>query len=168
MRVALHKWRTKAATRCELHQRVSKLSDGRRLRVALEVWRAKLKERRQAQWREDMRARMKTVRDHHDLKLKKDAWAKWRQSYRSHLSEQHYSEKLVLRIYMKWRKKHVRLDRLEGAGEQLVKSREKSHVERCWDLWKRAMEVRKAEKAMSERIGLRILANAVDVWKSRM
>lgn len=138
------------------------------MKAVVEVWRAKLRERKQVQWRENMRARMKIVRDHHDLKLKKDAWAKWRQSYRSHISEQHYSEKLVLRFYTKWRTKLVHLDRIENAGDQLVKSRGKTQVERCWSLWKRAMDMRKTERAMAERVGLRILASAVDLWKRRL
>lgn len=81
------------AQRRELHQRVATLSDNRCLKGALDLWRVRLKERRQVQWRQDMRTRMKTVRDNHDLKLKKDAWAKWRQSHRSHIAEQHFSEK---------------------------------------------------------------------------
>lgn len=138
------------------------------MKNAMEAWRAKLREKKQVQWREDMRARMKTVRDHRDLKLKKDAWAKWRQSHRSHLAEQHYSEKLVLRFYTKWRKKLGKLDRLDNAGDQLARSRGSSQVEKCWILWKHAMEMKKAERATTERVGLRILTTAIDMWRKRL
>ncbi|KAI0341741.1 hypothetical protein BDW22DRAFT_1485199 [Trametopsis cervina] len=168
IRLALHNWRAKTAKRRELYHRVAKMSDGRRLKTAMQLWRTKLKERKQAQWRNDMRMRMKTVRDNRDLKLKKDAWAKWRQSYRSHISEQHYSEKLVLRFYDMWRRRLAQLSRLEVAAIQLSKTKEKSQRERCWDLWRRAMDMRKAERTMKERVGLRILSNVIDVWKKRM
>ncbi|KAI0693271.1 hypothetical protein BC835DRAFT_1354288 [Cytidiella melzeri] len=168
VRLALHNWRTRTAARRELYRRVAVLSDGRRLKAAVQLWRVKLRERKQTQWRNDMRMRMKTVRDRHDMKLKKDAWAKWRQSYRSHISEQHYSQKLVLRLYQKWRMKSVKVDRLEGAADQFVAARMKLQKERCWDLWRRSIEMRKAEAAMAERVGLRILSNVMDAWKSRM
>lgn len=168
VRLALHNWRAKTAQRRELYQRVAKLSDGRRLEAAVQLWRVKLKERKQAQWRNDMRMRMKTVRERHEMKLKKDAWAKWRQSYRSHIAEEHYSQKLVLRFYNKWRTKLVKLGRLEDAADSFVARRAKLQKERWWDLWKKEMGVKNAERAMAERVGLRILSDAMDVWKRRM
>lgn len=41
-------------------------------------------------------------------------------------------------------------------------------MERCWDLWRKAIEMRKAERAMAERVELRILAGVMDVWKRRL
>jgi protein SFI1 len=147
---------------------VTKLSDGRRLKAALQLWKVKLKERKQAHWRDDMRLRMKTVRDRHEVKLKKDAWAKWRQSYRSHIAEQHHSQQLVLRFFNKWRTTLARLDRLEDAANRLRIVRTKTQKERCWDLWRKAMEMRKVERMMAERVGLRIMSNAMDRWRTQM
>ncbi|KAI0093593.1 hypothetical protein BDY19DRAFT_989156 [Irpex rosettiformis] len=168
VRLALHNWRAKTAGRRELYGRVAQLSDSRRLKAAIQLWRVKLKERKQAQWRNDMRMRMKTVHDRHEMKLKKDAWAKWRQLHRSRIAAQQYSQKLVLRLYNRWKTKLVALDRLENAAGQLIARRGKAQKERCWEMWKREMGVRNAERDMAERVGLRILSNAMGVWKRRL
>ena len=165
---AFRTWHKKTAERRELYERVSMLSDNRHLRTAMKLWKVKLKERKQVQWRNDMRMRMKTVHDRHEMKLKKDAWAKWRQLYCSHIAEQQYSQKLVLRLYGVWKRKLVKLDRLEDAADQLVARRGKAQKERYWVVWKREMLVKNAERAMAERVGLRILSGAMNVWKRRM
>ncbi|KAI0637076.1 hypothetical protein C8Q77DRAFT_1215897 [Trametes polyzona] len=165
LRRALQHWRKRTAARRELYLRVAALSDRRCLKRALHVWKLKLKEKKQIQWREDMRARMKAVRERDELRLKKDAWAKWRQSYRSHLSDHHFARKLVIRFFNRWKDKVRSLDGLDAAAEHFVYAKEERAVERCWDTWRRATQLRLAEKSLRERMDLRIMANAMDVWK---
>lgn len=143
------------------------LSNRRCLKLACNLWKAKLREKKQANWRDDMRARMKAVRDRNEERVKKDAWAKWRQSYRSHLSEVQFSRRLLLRFFNRWKACLVQLDQLEAAAEHLRRVRMERQIELSWDLWHRAAELRHAERIMRERVDLRIMANVVDAWKRR-
>ncbi|OBZ75311.1 hypothetical protein A0H81_04427 [Grifola frondosa] len=168
LRLALRRWHNLTISRREIYQRVSALSNRRCLKVALNLWEDKLKEKRQAQWRDNMRSRMREVREKRELKLKKDAWAKWRQSYRSHLSEQHYSERLVLRFLKRWQAKVHRLDELDAAAEHFMYAKEEAQIEQCWNMWQHAMDMRRAEKEMKARVALRVMAEAMVVWKKRI
>jgi protein SFI1 len=112
-----------------------------------------------------MRSKMKTVREKREGKLRKDAWAKWRQSYRSHLSGQHYTERLVLRFFQWWKTKLLEMDHLEAAGDAFFSGKDRKAAERCWSYWRRTAELRNAERLIVESIGLRIMGNAMDIWK---
>jgi protein SFI1 len=168
VRQALHRWRTLTASRRDLYQRVAATADNRRLRAALHVWHARLRERKQLKWRQDMRARMKVVRDKHDHQLVQDAWAQWRQAFRLRMSEQRYYQSLAMRFYKKWRLKLHQVDSLENKADHFVAIREKRQAARCWDLWKREMGLRRAESMLVESVGLRIMFSAMETWKRRM
>lgn len=141
------------------------LTNTRCLRAALTLWKAKLKEKRQIAWRNDMRAKMKATREKRDLKIQKDAWAKWRQSFRSHLSELQYNERIVLRFFLRWKSSLSKLDCLETAADQFYRRPTCSAVVQTWKRWKRALAVSDAEKAVTARIGLRINREVMQVWK---
>lgn len=134
----------------------------------MELWKTKLKEKKQADWRHAMRARMQTVRARREAKLLKDAWAKWRQSYQSHLSEQRYHERLVARCLRRWRARLARLDELDAAAEHLEYVRQERQVERCWDLWRKALDVRRRERVMAERVDVRVMGQVMDTWRRRL
>ncbi|CAL1704876.1 unnamed protein product [Somion occarium] len=168
LRLAIHRWRNQTAARLELYRRVSQLSNDRRLKLALNVWKVKFRERKQAQWRDDMRNRMKLVREKREFTLLKDAWAKWRQSHRSHLAELHHNERLVGRFLHKWRGKLEDLEQLNAACDMFLVSQEDALVEGCWDMWRRTAEMRKAERIIADRAALRMMTKVFDVWKSHM
>ncbi|TFY66150.1 hypothetical protein EVG20_g4945 [Dentipellis fragilis] len=168
LRLAIHKWRTRLAQRRDFEQQVGKLADEKVLKTALDAWTAKLKQKKQLQWRNDMRARMKSVREKRESKLRKDAWAKWRQSYQSHLSGQHYTERLVLRSFNQWKQKLVLLDDQERIADEFAASREQQVVGRSWDMWRGAVELKNTEAVVNSRVMLRIARNVLARWKLRM
>ena len=135
LRLAIHKWRARTAAHNALYDRVATLSNNRRLRQALSKWKAKSKEKRQVQWRNDMRSRMKMVRDNHEQKLVQDVWARWRQGYQLHLSDQHFAEKLVYRFFNRWRCRLAELEQLDAAGDHFISIRESMSMERSWHVW---------------------------------
>jgi protein SFI1 len=141
------------------------LANNRCLRAALGVWKSKLKLKRQMEWRNDMRRKMKTVREKREAKLRKDAWAKWRQSYRSHLSGHRYIERLALRHFQRWKTKLLEVDHLEGVGDQFLVGKDHKTITKCWSYWKRAMELRNAQRSVVESVGLRIMGNAMNIWR---
>lgn len=141
------------------------LANAHCLRAALTLWKAKLKEKRQVAWRNDMRAKMKTIREKRDLKLQKDAWAKWRQSFRSHLSELRYNERVVLRFFLRWKSSLSELRSLEAAAEQFYRRTTCSAVVQTWKRWKRALAISDAEKAVTAKISLRVSREVMQKWK---
>lgn len=115
-----------------------------------------------------MRNKMKSVRERREGKMRKDAWAKWRQSYRSHISGQHYTEHLVLRFFQRWKTRLLDIDHLEAVGEESLNIRGRRDVERTWVYWRRAAELRAAERSIAESVSLRIMGHVIDLWKQRM
>ena len=161
-------WRNQTASRLELQSQIATLANTRHLRTAFVGWRSRLKEKRQTDWRNDMRGKMKSVREKREGKLRKDAWAKWRQSYRSHLSGHYYIDHLVLRCFRKWRTRLLSIDHLEVAGDEFLRLKEAKGAERYLIYWRRATELRNTERSVTETISLRILASKMDLWRKRM
>ena len=152
----------------DLDQRVQTLSDKKCLKAALTVWQNKHMLKKQAMWRDEMRNKMKLIREKRESKLQKDAWAKWRQLYQSHLSRQHYTERLILRLFNLWKQKLARIDGLEGKIDGYVKTREKSVVARSWDMWRRAADLKNLEAALAARVSTQIARDALGKWKQQM
>jgi protein SFI1 len=153
------------ASRRALYQRVGSVVDTRRLRAAFSCWKLRLKAKRQTEWRDGMRMKMKIIREKKEAKLRKDAWAKWRQSYRSHLSAQHYAERLVLRFLHRWRERLAKVDHMEAAADEFLYDTVGRRAEKCWDHWKVMMELRNSERVISERIDLRVMGNTLKIWR---
>ena len=128
----------------------------------------KLHAKRQIQWRDSMRSRMKVVRLNREKKLKDDAWAKWRQLYRSRLSTQHYSKQILTRFFSRWRRQLAEVDAVEGTGENLAQVFDSRRMSKFWHIWRRASALRTAESLLAERVDLRVMSNSMAVWKKRM
>lgn len=165
LRRTLYRWRQRLIANSELYFRVAGLSDRRCLKRFFHVWKLKLKERKQLQWRDDMRLRMKTVRERDELRLKKEIWVKWRQGFFAHLSEQQFSRKILVRFFARWKIKLKKLDELEAAADHFVYVREDKTRDAYWESWRRATDLRRAEKLVKERVELRVMANAMDTWR---
>ncbi|KIK93706.1 hypothetical protein PAXRUDRAFT_828690 [Paxillus rubicundulus Ve08.2h10] len=162
---ALRRWRNASASLLKRQEHVATLANTRNLRVAVTIWKVKLKEKRQIAWRNDMRAKMKTVREKRELKVQKDAWAKWRQSFRSHLSELQYNERVVMRLFLRWKSSLSKIDRLEANADGFHQRPNGSASMVVWKRWKRALEIRNAEKAVESKAGLRVKCEVMQVWK---
>ncbi|KAH9946207.1 uncharacterized protein BXZ73DRAFT_86381 [Epithele typhae] len=153
LRRALQHWRKRTAVRRETYLRVSALSNRRFLKRALQAWKVKTKEKKQLHWRDDMRMRMKTVRERGELRLKKDMWAR------------QLSRRVVQRFFGRWKSKLRQLDQLEAAADHFVGVREETALVRVWETWRRSSELRHAEKALTERINFRLKTSTMDIWR---
>jgi len=142
--------------------------ESRRLKWAMDMWKMKLHAKRQIQWRDSMRSRMKVVRLNREKKLKNDAWAKWRQLYRSRLSTQHYSKHLLARYFSRWKRRLAGVDAVEDAGESLARVFDNQRLSKFWHIWRRASALRATESLLAERVDLRVMNDAMTVWKKRM
>ncbi|KAH7889441.1 hypothetical protein F5I97DRAFT_530889 [Phlebopus sp. FC_14] len=162
---ALRRWRTASASLLERRQSAVRHADSSCLRRAMTVWKAKLKLKRQVMWRNDMREKMKLTRQKRETKVQKDAWAKWRQSYRSHLSELQYNERVVMKFFLQWKTRLVRLDRLEATADGFSRRPNGSTAVQTWKFWRRALSIRNAEKLVQGRVGLRVTSEVMEIWK---
>ncbi|KAI1795981.1 hypothetical protein LXA43DRAFT_697884 [Ganoderma leucocontextum] len=169
LRRTLLTWRNRTAQQRELCLRVAALSDRRWLKRFYYIWKHKDKERKhhrkQLEWREDMRARMKTVRERGELRLKKDMWSMWRQSYLSRLAEQQFSRRVLARFFDRWKARLRKLDELEAAADYFEHDQDEKLRNRLWDAWRHRIEMHHVENTITARVNLRIMTNAMDIWR---
>ncbi|TBU50663.1 hypothetical protein BD309DRAFT_944429 [Dichomitus squalens] len=169
LRRSLLTWRTRTAHRRELCAHVAALSDRRCLVRFYYMWKQKGKDRKhhrkQLEWREDMRVRMRTVRERDELRLKKDTWSRWRQLYLSRIAEQQFARKVLARFFERWKAKLRKLDELDAAADYFEHEQDEKLRNRSWDVWRHRTDMRVAEKTVSARVNLRIMTNAMDVWR---
>ncbi|KAG1877928.1 hypothetical protein DFJ58DRAFT_902864 [Suillus subalutaceus] len=164
---SLRSWRNATASRLEMHARAGSIANARCLRFALDVWGAKHKQKKQLQWRHDMRTKMKTVRERHETKLVKYAWTKWQQSHRSLLNELQYNERIVARFFLRWKNSLLKLDRMDSAADEFSQRIKGSAAHRAWKHWKKAMAARDAGKTVAHKAALRIKGMVMDLWKKQ-
>ncbi|KAI0046680.1 hypothetical protein FA95DRAFT_1542135 [Auriscalpium vulgare] len=167
LRRSVQTWRLRLQERRALEQRVDGFASKMRTKHAFAAWRDALQAKRAADWRRDMRAKMKIVRETREAKLRKDAWARWRQLYQSRLSRQHYAQRLVLRFVTRWREKLAGLDGLEEAADGFVVRREKRVLMSSLDAWRTAGEMRGLEAALAAKVAMRTVREAFAVWRSQ-
>lgn len=168
LQLCIHRWRNRTLASRKLLERVANLENSQHVRTAFTVWREKTKDREQTRWRASMRSKMKLIRDKRDLKLTKDALAKWKQSHRAHSADQHYARSLILRHYDRWRIRLAHLDQLDDAADRLSRVIEGGVLEKYWHVWKRASQLQLAHKIVTENIGLRVKTDVMDVWRKQM
>jgi protein SFI1 len=166
--LSLQRWWDVTASQRTQYQEVAVLANKRRLRAALARWKYKLKVKRQTAWQNGMQMKMNVVRDNRSAKLKKDAWAKWRQLYQSRLSDQHYAERLIHRFYQLWRRTLSEIERMEVIADDQLDNLDRKNVRRCWHHWRMAIEIRNSERTISERVELRLMRDYMNIWKKRL
>ena len=60
------------------------------------------------------------------------------------------------------------MDEVENAGENLAQVLESRRVSKFWHIWRRASVSRATESLLVERVNLRVMNDAMAVWKKRM
>ncbi|KAG6854332.1 hypothetical protein C0991_008227 [Blastosporella zonata] len=164
----LQRWKNAFVSRHEIYQRITTAFDNRRRRKILTIWRNHLKEREQNKWRRDMRQKMKTIREKREHKLCKDAWAKWRQQYRSHLADHHYIEHFAHRFFERWKQQLSTISQFEMIADDAFQVFQERKMEYYLDRWRTAKAIRVSEQVISERIGLRLMHGTMTVWRKNM
>lgn len=168
LRVSMQKWQAKLQKQRQHHEKITTMFQSRHLKWAMDLWMTKLHAKRQIQWRDSMRSRMKIVRLNREKKLKNDTWGKWRQVYQSRLSTQYYSKYLLGLFFSRWKRRLEGVDVIGDAGYALAHVFNSRKVSKFWHIWKKASMLRATERLLAERVNLRIMSNAVAMWKRRM
>ena len=168
LRLFMQRWQHKLTSRRQSQsQQVIKFSK-RYLKVAFGVWQTKLKEKRQLLWRSEMKKKMKFIKNRSELKVKKDAWAKWRQLQLSHRADKHYQLRLLVRVFARWKTKLGQVYEMAEIADEYTGHLDLKVADRCWDYWKRAAVSRHQELVMIQRVDWRIVVNGFDRWKQRV
>ncbi|KAG6818169.1 hypothetical protein H0H87_000074 [Tephrocybe sp. NHM501043] len=152
LHVHLRRWRDAVLSRRDIYQRIATLSDNRCRRKALTQWRDRFQARKQNKWRQVMRERMKVIREKRELQLRKDAWAKWRQLYRSHLSSQHYLERLVQRFYECWKQRLVTIGKFETIADGAYQASQERDMIQYWNHWRTSRDMHSSERLMDAQL----------------
>jgi protein SFI1 len=164
----MKKWRDRLAIQRALEdQRVARFSI-RLLKHRFDVWKAKYKKKKQALWREDMRQKMKIVKRKAEIRIKRDAWTKWQRMLLLHRAQRHYEIGLLYRSLGKWQEKIARVKSLEQHADIFLKETDLKVLDRLWHLWTFNTILRHKFQVMARRVENRIIADALDKWKTRM
>ena len=114
-----------------------------------------------------MRRKIKIVRDRREEHLHKDAWTKWRQAFTVRLAEQHHAHKLVQRFFKLWKQRLIALDERDAVADEFRESTQERAVTRCWKAWRRSLQLQRIEHEMSDRVAMRLMVEAMTIWKRR-
>ncbi|KAF8902077.1 hypothetical protein CPB84DRAFT_894306 [Gymnopilus junonius] len=114
-----------------------------------------------------MRQKMKIIKSKSDIRIKQDAWAKWRQLLRSHHAESHYQLTLLSRCLAQWKARIVHLDDLDIVADNFSQHVQLRSTRNLWDLWKHITRLRRSENIMAGRVDYRAISTAFDLWRMR-
>ena len=115
-----------------------------------------------------MRQKMKVVKRKSELRVKRNAWTIWQRVLLLQRAQKHYEIGLLYRYLHKWHEKVVRLEFLEQRADMFLKEADFKVLDRLWHQWKFNTVLRHKYQIMGRRVESRIIANALDKWKSRM
>jgi len=110
---------------------------------------------------------MKFIKSKLELKVKKDAWAKWRQLQLSHQADKHYQLCSLVRLFARWKTKVRQIYEMTDVANEYASHLDLKVADRCWDYWKKAAVLRHRELVVIQRVDWRIVVNAFDQWKQR-
>lgn len=139
-----------------------------RSRIFWGAWQAKLKQRRQIAWRNDMRQKLRVMKSKTDARLVVTAWKKWRQIHLGHRAEFYYQANLMHRCLSRWRRRLLQTDDMQNLAVQFSDGIQFTHLRRSWIKWINAACMRRDERVMVERVNCRVVANSLDIWRKRM
>jgi protein SFI1 len=162
------RWKTRTTENRQLLKRVSLLADTRLLRAVLHTWDARMMNRRRAATQHAMQVKLSDFRRIREQRILKDAWSKWRQSYRSHLAQQYHQERLVFQAYRRWK------DRILGYRDMEIRAVQYS-TDKVWTLagvlwchWNAKTPIAYAERIVTEKRAKRIVRHALTIWHRQL
>src|SRR6266545_4258219 len=161
LRLFMQKWRGRMTARQDAEDKLVAQFSKRLLKQVLDIWKTKLKQKRQTAWREDMRKKMKVILRKCDLRSKKDAWMKWQRVLLLHRAHRHYEIGLLYRSLSRWKGKSNRLISLERDADDFAKETEFRLTYHCWEQWKRTTILRHKSLVVARMVDARITADTL-------
>lgn len=164
----MQRWQNRVNSRKVAEDELVNQFQRRNVKGFFKTWQTRLKQRRQAAWRNDMRHKMKLVKNKSDNRLKQDVWAKWRLLQLSHRADKHYQTTLLARHHGRWKGRLIELDNLDVIADDFSEHIYLKSLKLSWNLWKQAASLRRDQNIITQRVDCRIVATAFDLWRKRM
>ncbi|KAF7294982.1 CTLH domain-containing protein [Mycena indigotica] len=168
IRLCIHKWRLRTAASQDRFASLVHLADVLRLRRTFSKWKLRSREKRQARWRTEMRAKMKIIRGKRERKVLTQTLQRWKQASQTRIAVRHHTYSLLYRYFSRWKQATVRLDQLDGRADQFSLVVDRGVVERAWYYWKHASQLQLGYRIVTENVALRVKTEVMDTWKSRL
>lgn len=163
----MQRWRKRIQDGIEREDDLVKEFNSLRLRSLFSAWQNKLRVKRQIAWRNDMRQRMKVVKNKADERILKTAWKQWRRIQLISAAEAHYHSTLLIRHVNKWKDNLIRLDNLDNTADEFAANLHSRSLESFWTRWKILTGLRHDERTMVQRVNARIMTNTFDRWRAQ-
>ena len=164
----MQQWQARLVVRRNRENVMVKLFDVYRSRIFWAAWQAKLKQRRQIAWRNDMRQKLRVMKSKQDARLVNAAWKKWRHLYLGRRAEFHYQANLIHRCLSHWRHRLLQIDDMQNLAAEFSHGSRFAQLRRSWITWINTTSMRRDERVMVERVNCRIVANSLNIWRKRM
>lgn len=139
----------------------------KRLKRFFDLWIDQLNRRRQEKWRQDMRMRMKVVRDKREARIRRDAWANLRRRYQLRLAAQKREQRLIRVSLNRWRRRLDHIDRLDMLADETAQRGLKRLVLQNWARWKHVLGLSFSEKLFVERNDRKTMKSAMAMWRKQ-
>ncbi|KAF9069947.1 hypothetical protein BDP27DRAFT_1447443 [Rhodocollybia butyracea] len=170
LRTVIHCWHQRTTSRRALYERVDVFADRRCQRSFFSIWKQRIKQRikqkQQAEWRQDMRMKIQIIRQKRDRRMVKEAWVNWEFSHKLLMAERYYDGQLAVRYLQHWKTK-LREFRESEAIADVFRNRMDRVFESYWDHWRLTTDLARTEKVVADRVGLRMIGEALDTWKKK-
>ena len=167
LRITLQRWSNELSSRQLLRERAVMILGRKRLKRFFDLWIDQLNRRRQEKWRQDMRMRMKVVRDKREARIKRGAWASWRHLYQLCLAAQKRKQHLIRVSLNRWRQRLDHIDRLDMLADETAQRGLKRLVMQNWARWKHVLGLSLSEKLFVERNVRKSLKSAMAMWRKQ-
>ncbi|KIK59731.1 hypothetical protein GYMLUDRAFT_74171 [Collybiopsis luxurians FD-317 M1] len=171
LRKFFQRWYQPTASRRALCARVDAFANRRCQQIFFSIWKQRLKrqvkEKLQIKWRQDMRMRIQLVRQKRDKRVLQQAWDNLRQSHRLTVADQYYDGQLLVRFFQHWKTILGKAYGKEAIADEMFRNRMENAVETYWDHWRSSAEIARIGKVITERVGLRVLGETLDIWYKR-
>lgn len=164
----MQRWKGRLSSQLKKEDEMVKSFDAHRTKNFWRLWQAKLKQKRQIAWRNDMRQKLRIMKTMTDDRIVNEAWKRWRQLHFAHLAEARYETNLMTQCYASWRNRLLQVDDKNNLAAQFLESTHFTHLRRSWLTWKNATAMRKDESIMVKRVQSRTMMNSFDLWRKRM
>ncbi|KAF5391431.1 hypothetical protein D9757_002037 [Collybiopsis confluens] len=165
-------WHRRMESYRTLYNQIEASANRRFQRIFYHTWKqclkARMKQKLQAQWRQEMRTKIHLLRQKRDNRILREAWDNFMWSHRLFTADRHYDGQLLIRLLRRWKAKlHNEYER-ETVANDVFRGRLSSVVEICWDRWRVSTDLVRIEKVVKERAGLRIMGEVLDTWNGKM
>ncbi|KAF9532236.1 Sfi1 spindle body protein-domain-containing protein [Crepidotus variabilis] len=168
LRLHFQQWKSRiAADKAREHAQVVAFTS-RHIKRMFQAWQTKLKQRKQAAWRHEMRQKMKLIKTKADTRIRREAWTKWQNTLLLRRAHHHYEIGLLFRFHNRWREKLIQISLMDQKADLFSQNASLKIVDRSWDRWRSIAVLCHRETILAQKVNNRIVETAFNLWRKHM